>query len=147
MEKYMKIAIEEAKKAANNGDIPVGAVIVKNGKVISVAHNEKEKNNSPLDHAEMIAIKNACKKLNTWHLDDCELYVTMEPCMMCAGALIQSRIKKVIYGVNNEKFGHIESIEKLLSNKNLNHKVIVVSKICENEIRNMLKSFFMDKRK
>ena len=113
MEKYMKIAIEEAKKAANSGDIPVGAVIVKNGKVISVAHNEKEKNNSPLDHAEMIAIKNACKKLNTWHLDDCELYVTMEPCMMCAGALIQSRIKKVIYGVNNEKFGHIESIEKL----------------------------------
>ena len=98
-------------------------------------------------YEEMIAIKNACKKLNTWHLDDCELYVTMEPCMMCAGALIQSRIKKIIYGVNNEKFGHIESIEKLLSNKNLNHKVIVVSKICENEIRNMLKSFFIDKRK
>ena len=95
----------------------------------------------------MIAIKNACKKLNTWHLDDCELYVTMEPCMMCAGALIQSRIKKIIYGVNNEKFGYIESIEKLLSNKNLNHKVIVVSKICENEIRKMLKSFFIDKRK
>ena len=115
MEKYMKIAIEEAKKAANSGDIPVGAVIVKNGKVISVAHNEKEKNNSPLDHAEMIAIKNACKKLNTWHLDDCEIYITMEPCMMCTGAIIQSRIKKIYYAIENDE--HRLFIDRMGCNK------------------------------
>jgi len=113
MEKYMKIAINEAKKAYKKGDIPVGAVIVKNNKIISKSYNKKEKNNCPIDHAEILVIKKACKKLKTWHLDGCTLYVTMEPCLMCAGALIQSRIEKIVYGVENSKFGFVGSIDNI----------------------------------
>ena len=147
MEKYMKIAINEAKKAYKKGDIPVGAIIVKNNKIISKAYNKKEKNNCPIDHAEILAIKKACKKLKTWHLDDCTLYVTMEPCLMCAGALVQSRIKKVVYGVENIKFGFAGSIDNILENKSMNHTIEITKKVCEKEIANMLKEFFKDKRK
>ena len=147
MEKYMKIAIKEAKKAIKDGDIPVGVVIVRNDKIIVKAHNKKEKNKCSLDHAEMIALKKACKKLKTWHLDDCTMYVTMEPCLMCAGALLQSRIKKIVYGVENTKFGFAGSIDNILCNKKLNHRVKIEKNICEKEIANMLRDFFKDKRK
>lgn len=147
MEKYMKIAINEAKKAYKKGDIPVGAVIVKNNKIISKSYNKKEKNNCPIDHAEILVIKKACKKLKTWHLDGCTLYVTMEPCLMCAGALIQSRIEKIVYGVKNSKFGFVGSIDNIFSKENINHKVKIEKNICEKEIKKMLKDFFKDKRK
>ena len=92
---FMEEALKEAKKSYHQGDVPVGAIIVKNQKIISKGHNKKEKMQVATRHAEMIAIEKACKKLKTWHLDDCILYVTMEPCLMCAGAILQSRIKKL----------------------------------------------------
>ena len=97
MDEYMKIAIKEAIKAKNKGDVPVGAVVVVGNKVISKAYNKKEHKKNSTKHAEILAISKACKKINSWHLDNCTLYCTMEPCMMCCGAIIQSRIKKVIY--------------------------------------------------
>ena len=146
MEKYMKIAINEAKKAYKNGDVPVGTIIVKNNKIIAKAYNKKEKNKNAIEHAEIIAIKRACRKLKSWRLDDCVLYVTMEPCLMCAGALIQSRISKVVYAVENNKFGFAGSIENILNNSKNNHIVKIEKNICEEEVKIMLKKFFKDKR-
>ena len=100
-EYYMNIAIKEAKKAYKYEEVPVGAVIVKNNKVIAKAFNKKEKTKNVTKHAEIIAISKACKKLKNWRLEDCIIYVTMEPCMMCSGAIEQSRIKKIVYGVKN----------------------------------------------
>ena len=99
-EKYLKIAYKEALKAYKKGDIPVGCVIVKKNKIVAKAYNKKEKNNIATYHAEILAINKACKKLKTWHLDDCILYTTMEPCIMCSGAIIQSRIKKIVYSIS-----------------------------------------------
>ena len=136
MEEYMKLAIKQAKKAYNKGDVPVGAVIVKNNKIISKAYNKKEIKKSSIMHAEIIAIKKACKKLHTWHLDDCTLYITMEPCMMCCGAIEQSRIKNIVFAVENPKFG----CHKLLKN------VKIIKNICKNESEILLKKFFNNKR-
>ncbi len=146
MEEYMKIALEEATKSYKKGDVPVGAVIVYKGKIIAKAHNEKEKQQIATKHAEILAIEKACKKLKNWHLDCCELYVTLEPCMMCAGAIIQSRISKLIYSVPSEKFGFIESIDHVLNNKKNNHRVEIVKGICEKESQILLKNFFKNKR-
>lgn len=146
-EKYMQLAIKEAKKAYKKDDVPVGAVIVKNNKVISKAHNQKEKKQNAIMHAEIIAIQKACKKLKTWHLDDCVLYVTLEPCLMCAGAIIQSRIKKVVYATASIKFGYIESIDNVLLNNKNNHFVEIEKNICNTESQKLLKDFFKQKRK
>ena len=139
MDELMNIAIEEAKKSLFNEDIPVGALIIYNNKIISKAHNEKELLNDATKHAEILAIEGACKKLNTWHLDDCILITTMEPCLMCSGAIVQSRIKKIIYGVPNEKFGY----SKLLSEK---YKVECIEYSNNSKIIDMLKNFFKEKR-
>ena len=146
MDKYMKIALEEAMKSYKNNDVPVGAVIVKNEKVIARAHNQKEKEKNATRHAEIIVIEKACRKLKTWHLNDCTLYVTLEPCMMCCGAIIQSRIKKVIYATTNDKFGYIESVGKLLQNKKNNHYVKLEKGIGEQQSISLLKQFFKEKR-
>ncbi len=146
MDKYMKIALEEAMKSYKNNDVPVGAVIVKNEKVIARAHNQKEKKKNATRHAEIIVIEKACRKLKTWHLNDCTLYVTLEPCMMCCGAIIQSRIKKVIYATTNDKFGYIESVGKLLQNKKNNHYVKLEKGIGEQQSISLLKQFFKEKR-
>lgn len=145
-EKYMKIAIKEAKKAYKKGDIPVGAVIVKNDKIISKAYNKKEKDKNAIKHAEIIAIEKACKKLKTWHLEDCVLYTTLEPCMMCCGAIIQSRIRTLVYGTTNAKFGYVESMGNLLNNSKNNHKVNIISGIKKDESSELLISFFKNKR-
>ena len=139
MDKYMDLAIAEAKKSLENEDIPVGAVIIRNWEIISLAHNEKELKKDATKHAEILAIERACNKLNTWHLDDCILITTMEPCMMCCGAIIQSRIKKIIYGVDNVKFGY----SKLLVEK---YKVECIKYDNSNQILEMLKKFFKEKR-
>ena len=118
---FMNLAYKQAQKALKIDEVPVGAVIVKNNKVISAAYNKKEKLQDPTAHAELLAIKKACKKLNSWHLDDCTLYVTLEPCTMCAGAIIQSRIKKVVYGAKSYQDGSIESSLKLYEIKGFNH--------------------------
>ena len=120
-EKYMLLALKEAEIAKSKNEVPVGAIIVKDDKVIAKAYNKKEQKNQPIAHAEILAIQKACKKLNTWHLDDCVMYVTLEPCVMCAGALIQARIKKVIYGAKSYQDGAIESALKLYEIKGFNH--------------------------
>lgn len=136
-EKYIEIAIKEAKKAYKKKEIPVGAVIVKNNKIISKAYNKIEKTKNPINHAEILAIQKACKKNKNWRLTDCTLYVTMEPCLMCCGAILQSRISKVVYCVNNNNYGGL----KYVSNK------IEIEKIEDNEeVLKMLKEFFKHKR-
>lgn len=146
MKEYMELALKQSKKAYNKGEVPVGAVIVKNNKVISKAYNKKEKNRIAVYHAEILAIIRACKKLKTWRLDDCELYVTLEPCLMCAGAIIQSRISKIYFSTRNEKFGYVSSIDKILNQKN-NHKVEIVEGLCKEESQKLLTDFFKNKRK
>ena len=135
-EKYIKLAIKEAKKAYKYGDIPVGCIIIKNNKIISKAYNKKEKNQIATYHAEILAINKACKKLKTWHLDECILISTMEPCEMCTGAIIQSRIKNIIYLVSNENFGNIEK------NQIFKNKKYKIKNIYNEEIINLLKKFF-----
>ena len=143
---FMNEALKEAKKSFKNGDVPVGAIIVKNNKIIAKAHNEKEKKHNAIKHAEIIVIEKACKKLKTWHLDECEMYVTLEPCLMCAGALLQSRIKTLVYAAESEKFGYVKSIETLLNNEKNNHKIKIISGICKKESQLLLKEFFKEKR-
>ena len=135
-EYYMNLAIQQAKKSYKYEEVPVGAIIVKNNKIIAKAYNKKEKTKNVAKHAEIIAISKACKKLKNWRLDDCEIYVTMEPCMMCCGAIEQSRIKKIIYGVKNENYGSTE----LLKN------VKIISQVCEKECRKLVQSFFKKRR-
>ena len=140
MNKFINIAIKEAKKAYKKGDIPVGCVIVKNNKIISKAHNLKENKKVATYHAEILAINKACKKLKTWHLDDCTLYTTMEPCIMCSGAIIQSRIKNIIYLFDNPVFGNVKNNE-LFSNNKYNIKQINNSESLE-----LIQKFFQNKR-
>ena len=145
--KFMNIALKEAKKNIGKNDIPIGALIVKNGKIISFAHNKKEKNKISTYHAEILAIEKACKKLKSWYLNDCTLYVTLEPCMMCCGAILQSRIKRVVYATENPKFGYAESLGNLLQDKKNNHYVEITSGILKKESSDLLIDYFKEIRK
>jgi len=145
--KYMKLALEEAKLAEVQDEVPVGCVIVKDDKVIAKAHNLRETNNDPLGHAETLAIKKASEVLNDWQLVDCELYVTIEPCIMCAGAIIQSRIKKVIYGAPDLKGGAFGSSINVLEAENINHRPEIVKGVLEKECTEIIKNYFKSKRK
>lgn len=137
---YMEEAIKEAEKAYKEGDVPVGAVLVYNDRIIAKNHNRKEINRNAIDHAEILVIKEACEQFQNWHLEECTLYVTLEPCLMCAGAIIQSRIKKLVYATSSPKFGYIESLNKMTNEKN-NHIPIIEKGVCEIEASNLLKSF------
>ncbi len=139
--KYINIAVELAKKAAKKGDFPVGAVIVKNDKIISKAYNTKERKKNAIQHAEILAIEKACKKLKTWHLEQCTLYSSLEPCMMCTGAIMQARIKKVVYSHTNQNFGAIES-----SNNHITNSIQII-KLENNDNLDLIKNFFKNKRK
>ena len=145
-EKFMKIALKEAKKAYDKEEIPVGAVIVKNGEVIAKAHNLKEIKKDTTKHAEILAIQRASKKLQSWRLEDCEMYVTLEPCSMCAGALIQARIKKVYIGTMDYKTGACGSVLNLLNDYKFNHSVEVETGILQDECEKILKDFFKQLR-
>ena len=145
-EKFMKEALKQAQKAYDKLEVPVGAVIVKNNKIIARAYNQKEEKNDTTNHAEILAIKKASKKLNSWRLLDCEMYVTLEPCSMCAGALIQSRIKKVYIGAMDKKTGACGSVLNLLEDYKFNHNVEVETGILKNECENILKQFFKELR-
>lgn len=134
----MKIALKEANKAYKKGEIPVGAIIVKNGKIISKAHNMKENKHVTTYHAEILAINKACKKLKNWRLNNCELYVTVEPCMMCCGAILQSRLSTVIYGTKNKNFGYSHILEK--------NNVKVIPDICNEKCKKNIQNFFVQKR-
>ncbi len=138
---YMKEALKEAQVAYDLKEVPVGCVIVKNNEIIARTHNLKETKQSSLAHAEILAIEEACNKLGTWRLEDCDLYVTLEPCLMCSGAIINSRIKRVIYGALEPKFGAHKSLTNVFDIK-FNHKVEVVSRVLSEESNKLLKSFF-----
>lgn len=141
-EKFMKEALKEAKKAYQKEEVPVGAIIVKDGKIIARGHNLKETKNSSISHAEILAIQKACKKLDAWRLTDCDMYVTLEPCTMCTGALINSRIRKLYIGTNDEKTGACGSKINLLEDVIFNHKVEVERGILQQECEAILKDFF-----
>ncbi len=146
-EKFMKEAIKQAQIAYAKEEIPVGAVIVKNGKIIARAYNKKVETNDSTKHAEIIAIQKASKKLGAWRLTDCEMYVTLEPCSMCAGALIQARLKKVYIGTMDEKTGSCGSKLNLLEDYIFNHKVELETGILKDECEALLKKFFKELRK
>ncbi len=145
-EKFMKQAIKEAQKALEKKEVPVGAIIVKNDKIIARAHNIKELKQDVTCHAEILAIKKANRKLSNWRLQDTQMYITLEPCSMCAGAIIQSRIKKIYIGTLDEKTGAGGSVLNLLEYK-FNHKVEVETGILQNECEKILKDFFKQLRK
>lgn len=145
-EEFMKLALKQAEIAYKEDEVPIGCVIVFNNEVIAKAHNKKEKKNCAIHHAEIEAISRATKVLNSWHLDECEMYVTLEPCLMCTGAIINSRIKKVYYGTKDPKGGSLESNIKLIDIKNLNHYPKYESGILEEECASILKKFFKTKR-
>ena len=146
-EKFMYQALKEAEKAYNKLEVPVGCVIVKDGKIIARAHNLKETKMDTTKHAEILAIQKASKKLKSWRLIDCEMYVTLEPCPMCAGAIIQSRIKKIYYGTNDWKTGAVGSVLNLFDDYTFHHKVEYQDGILQNECENILKDFFKELRK
>ena len=145
-EKNMKQALLQAKKAYDIEEIPVGAVIVKDGKIIAKAFNKKETNNNPIAHAEILVIEKATKKLNKWRLDDCDLYVTLEPCPMCAGAIIQARIKNLYIGTSDPKTGACGSVLNLLEDYQFNHKVNITKDVMQPECERVLKEFFKQLR-
>lgn len=145
-EKFMQIAIKEAEKAVAMDEVPIGAIIVLDGKVIAKAHNKTESKQSATAHAEILAIEKACKKLKSWRLDGCELFVTLEPCAMCAGAIAGARIKKVYFGANEPKSGCVESLYPILSNSGLNHTVEFKGGILGEQCSKMLKDYFKFKR-
>lgn len=144
---FMKEALKEAKKAYDKLEIPVGAVIVKDGKIVARAHNQKETKCDTTNHAEILAIQKASKKLKSWRLLDCEMYVTLEPCSMCAGAIINSRIKKVYIGAMDEKTGAVGSVFNLFDDYKFNHKPEFETGILKDECEEILKSFFKELRK
>lgn len=146
-EKFMKEALKEAKKAYDKLEVPVGAVIVKDGKIIARAHNLKETKADTTKHAEILAIQKASKKLQSWRLLECEMYITLEPCSMCAGAIIQSRIKKIYIGTLDEKTGAAGSVLNLFEDYTFNHKVEVEKGILQEPCEEILKKFFKLLRK
>lgn len=146
-EKYMRLALKEARKAELIDEVPIGCVIVKDNKVISRGYNKRELKNDVTAHAEIEAIRKAEKKLNDWQLVDCDLYVTIEPCIMCTGAIIQARIKNVYYGSEDHKGGGLVSSIKINEAKNLNHHVNIEGGILKDECSNIVKQYFANKRK
>lgn len=146
-ELFMLEALKEAKKAAEKEEVPVGAIIVKDNKIISRAHNLKELKNDTTKHAEIIAIQRASKKLKSWRLSECDMYVTLEPCAMCAGALIQARIKKIYIGAMDEKTGACGSVLNLVKDYKFNHEFDIEYGILKNDCENVLKEFFKKLRR
>lgn len=145
-EHFMKKAIAEAKKAYAKGETPIGAVIVKDGKVIARGHNLRETKKNALCHAEIIAINKACKKLGGWRLFQCDMYVTLEPCLMCAGAIIQSRVKNLYFGAYDKKGGAVGSLIDMPSIEGVTQKVDATGGILENECSTLMKDFFKELR-
>ena len=145
-ENYMKLAIEEAKKAWKMDEVPIGAIVVYKGEVIGRGHNLRENEQSPSAHAEMLAIQEASEYLNSWRLEDTTLYVTLEPCVMCSGAIVMSRIPHVVYGASDPKGGCSGSLMNLIEDTRFNHRSTVERGILAEECGEMLRTFFKEKR-
>ena len=144
---FMQMALQEARAAEAEDEVPVGAVIIHEGRVIASAHNQRETLRDPTAHAEMIAITQAADSINSWRLEDCLLYVTLEPCPMCAGAILQARMPIVVYGAADPKAGAVESLFHLLDDERLNHRVETVGGIMAGECGGILTEFFVKQRK
>ena len=144
--KFMKLALNEASKAAQEDEVPIGAIIIYDNQVISTAYNKKEGLNCATKHAEILAIEEAAKKLDRWRLSECTIYTTLEPCLMCTGAIHQSRISTLVYGAPDPKGGAIDHGFALKGSKHLHHELEVVSGILETECSEILKNFFRAKR-
>ncbi|MBK0010618.1 MULTISPECIES: tRNA adenosine(34) deaminase TadA [Priestia] len=145
-EKYMRLAIDEALKAKDKLEVPIGAVIVQNDEVIAAAYNLRETEQRSVAHAELLAIDEACKKLGTWRLEDATLYVTLEPCPMCAGAIVLSRVKRVVFGAYDPKGGCAGTLLNLLEFEKFNHQAEVVGGMLEEECGSLLTTFFRELR-
>lgn len=145
-EKFMKLAVAEAQKAWDNGEVPIGCVIVMDGEVIGRGRNRKAELKIATAHAEMMAIDEASKFVGDWRLEKCTMYVTLEPCLMCAGTIVHTRMKEVVYGVPEPKFGGVESLAKTFDIEGMNHKVKYRSGIFQEEIAGLLKGFFKELR-
>lgn len=143
---FMLIALEEAKKAASFSEVPVGALIVHEGQIIARNHNRREMDHDPTAHAEILVLQEAAKKLGRWRLSDCTLYVTLEPCPMCAGALVMSRLGRLVYGSPDFRAGAVESLFNIPTHQDLNHQVKVTAGIEEESCRQILQDFFQKKR-
>jgi tRNA(adenine34) deaminase len=146
-ERFMRQALAAAWRAPAHADVPVGAVVVKDGAVISRAHNAREKSADPTAHAEVLAIRRAAKKLGSWRLEGCTLYVTLEPCAMCAGAIVLSRLPRLVYGASDPKAGFVGSLGDLCRDLRLNHRPAVTAGILAQECGRILVEFFRDKRR
>ena len=146
-QRWMRLALHEAEIALAEDEVPVGAVIVHDGLVIAAAHNQREQLRDPTAHAEIIALTQAAAALGTWRLEDCMMYVTLEPCPMCAGALVQARVPRVVYGAADPKAGAVESLYRLLDDPRLNHRALVVAGVMAEECGSILTRFFQQRRK
>ncbi len=144
--KFMELALGEAKKAKEEGEVPIGAIVVLGNRLIASSFNTVEKDKSSIMHAEIKVILEAQKKLNNWRLEGCSLYVTLEPCLMCCGAIVLSRIKRLVYGAKAPKAGAVNSLYNTLNDERLNHNVEIVAGIMELESSLLLKDFFKEKR-
>src|SRR4030042_589614 len=145
-EKYMRLAIDQAKIAEENGDVPIGAVIVHKNQIIAKAYNQREQLRDPTAHAEIIALTQAAAALENWHLNGCTIYVTLEPCPMCAGALVLSRMDKLVYGCDDPKTGAVKSLYNIVADNRLNHRLEVTSGVLADECAKQLQDFFQKRR-
>jgi tRNA(adenine34) deaminase len=146
LQAWMTLALQTAREGSEKGEVPIGAILVCQGKILARAHNQKETLSDPTAHAEMLVIREGAQKLGRWRLDDCELYVTAEPCVMCMGAIIQARIPKLVYGAAEKKFGGVESTADLRNHPMLPKNMEIYGGICESVCEDLLKDFFKDKR-
>ncbi len=146
-QEYMQIALEEAALAYKEGEIPIGAIIVHDGEIIAKAHNRRELDHDATAHAEIRAIQAACQKLGRWRLTGCALYVTIEPCPMCAGAIFNARMDRVIYGADDSKGGAVQSLFNVLTHPGLNHETNVTAGVLADDCAQMMKDFFKERRK
>jgi len=145
-QRWMRLALDEARQAAEEDEVPVGALVVASGRVIASAHNQREQLADPTAHAEMIALTQASAAINSWRLEQCVLYVTLEPCPMCAGAILQARVPVVIWGAADPKAGAVESLYRLFDDPRLNHRVDHVGRVLEADCGRLLTEFFREKR-
>jgi tRNA(adenine34) deaminase len=145
-EHWMRLAFDQALRAYESGEVPVGAVIVQGSQIVAEAHNQRETLNDPTAHAEMIALTQAAESLGSWRLMGCTLYVTLEPCPMCAGAIVQARIPRVVYGTDDPKAGACHSLYQITSDPRLNHQALVTSGVLQEECRQILRDFFAEQR-
>jgi len=145
-EQYMRLALEEAAQAETEGEVPVGAVVVCSGNVVGRGHNRNLQDNDPTAHAEVLALRQAAQLLGNHRLSDCELFATIEPCAMCAGALVQARLRRLVYGASDPKTGAVQSVLQVLNNPRLNHQMEVVSGVLATESTAILQAFFRRRR-